>query len=102
MRIVSFLLLLSAVSLSAQSRNDQVVRAVHAVLQAQQEAWNRHDLGAFLNGYWNSPDLTFFSGADARSGWEATRERYRNRYQSAGHEMGKLEFSELNIEPLAD
>jgi len=74
--------------------------AVEAVLRTQQDAWNRHDLDAFMAGYWNSPELTFFSGANERNGWQATLDRYRAAYASPGHEMGKLEFSELRIEML--
>jgi ketosteroid isomerase-like protein len=74
--------------------------AVEAVLRTQQDAWNRHDLEAFMAGYWNSPELTFFSGANVRDGWQATLDRYRATYASPGHEMGKLEFSGLRIEML--
>jgi uncharacterized protein (TIGR02246 family) len=74
--------------------------AVEAVLRMQQEAWNRHDLDAFMAGYWNSPELTFFSGANERNGWQAALERYRAAYASPGHEMGTLEFSGLRIEML--
>ena len=68
---------------------------VEHVLRTQQEAWNRHDLDGFMAGYWNSPELTFFSGAKENHGWQATMDRYRARYASPGHEMGKLEFSGL-------
>lgn len=74
--------------------------AVEAVLRTQQDAWNRHDLDAFMSSYWNSPELTFFSGANERRGWQATLDRYRAAYASPGHEMGKLEFSGLRIEML--
>jgi beta-aspartyl-peptidase (threonine type) len=74
--------------------------AIRKVLDDQSEAWNRGDLEAFMAGYWNSSQLTFFSGKDRMSGWQATIERYRKRYQSAGHEMGKLTFSGIEIEPL--
>jgi uncharacterized protein (TIGR02246 family) len=74
--------------------------AVEAVLRTQQDAWNRHDLDAFMVGYWNSPELTFFSSANERNGWQATLDRYRAAYASPGHEMGKLEFSALRIEML--
>ena len=74
--------------------------AVEDVLHAQQDAWNRHDLNAFMSGYWNSPDLTFFSGAKETSGWQATLDRYRATYASPGHEMGKLEFADLRVESL--
>jgi beta-aspartyl-peptidase (threonine type) len=74
--------------------------AIQKVLDSQVDAWNRHDLEAFMAGYWNSPDLTFFSGAKETQGWQATLERYRKNYQSGGAEMGKLEFSDLQIEML--
>lgn len=74
--------------------------AIKHVLAAQQDAWNRHDLDAFMSGYWNSPELTFFSGAKETRGWQATLERYRATYNSAGHAMGKLDFSDLRIEML--
>src|ERR1700721_3677021 len=74
--------------------------AVGAVLRTQQGAWNRHDLDAFMAGYWNSPELTFFSGANEHKGWQATLDRYRAAYASPGHEMGKLEFSGLSSEML--
>jgi len=74
--------------------------AIRKVLQSQVEAWNRHDLDAFMVGYWNSPELTFFSGATVTHGWKPTLERYRKKYQSPGTEMGKLEFQDLQVEML--
>jgi len=74
--------------------------AIRKVLQSQVEAWNRHDLAAFMAGYWNSPELTFFSGATVTHGWQPTLERYRQKYQSPGAEMGKLEFQDLQVEML--
>ena len=53
-----------------------------------------------MTGYWNSLDLTFFSGAKESRGWQATIDRYRTTYTSAGHEIGKLDFSDLRIEIL--
>jgi beta-aspartyl-peptidase (threonine type) len=73
---------------------------VRGVLNRQQAAWNRHDLEAFMSGYWNSPELTFFSGAKGTHGWQPTLERYRKTYQGEGHEMGKLEFTDLNVQAL--
>jgi len=74
--------------------------AIRKVLEAQVEAWNKHDLEGFMFGYWNSPRLTFFSGAKETQGWQATLERYRKNYESAHAEMGKLEFSDLQIDML--
>ena len=70
--------------------------AIRAVLQAQVEAWNHHDLQGFMTGYWNSPELTFFSGATETKGWQPTLERYKPRYQAEGRSMGTLSFSDLN------
>jgi ketosteroid isomerase-like protein len=74
--------------------------AVEQVLRTQQDAWNHHDIDQFMQGYWNSADLTFFSGAKETSGWQATLDRYKASYASPGHEMGRLEFSELRVESL--
>jgi beta-aspartyl-peptidase (threonine type) len=71
------------------------------VLVSQVEAWNHGKLDAFMQGYWHSPDLTFFSGATVTRGWEPTLLRYRQRYQTEGKEMGKLEFQDLNIDLLS-
>ena len=72
-------------------------KAIERVLRTQQEAWNRHDLERFMAGYWNSPELTFFSDAKEHDGWQATMDRYLATYSSPGREMGKLEFSGLRV-----
>jgi ketosteroid isomerase-like protein len=90
-----------SVSGVAQSTTQDIASDVENVLRQQAGAWNRHDLEGFMAGYWNSPALIFFSGAQKTSGWQSTLERYRARYQSEGHEMGKLEFSDLSIQQLS-
>jgi len=81
-------------------RDGDSVAAIRRVLSEQQAAWNRQDLEAFMAGYWNSPELTFFSGAHESKGWQATLDRYRATYQGAGHAMGRLEFANLRVEML--
>jgi ketosteroid isomerase-like protein len=85
---------------AASPDNDSAKIEIAKVLRTQQDAWNRHDLDTFMAGYWNSPDLTFFSGAKENHGWQATMDRYRATYTSPGHEMGRLDFSDLRIEML--
>ena len=98
--VVTFLLKLY----SAQRSQDRVTedrQAIQNVLNAQVAAWNRGDLEQFMTGYWHSNKLTFFSGKDATSGWQATLDRYRKRYQAEGRDkMGTLSFSDLEIELL--
>ena len=74
--------------------------AIRAVLDAQVEAWNRRDLEGYMAGYWNSPDLVFQSGATTTRGWQATLERYRERYTGEGKEMGRLQFQEVEVQLL--
>jgi beta-aspartyl-peptidase (threonine type) len=89
-----------AISGVAQNANDADRVAIRKVIEDQQTAWNRQDLEAFMSGYWNSPELTFFSGAHESKGWQAALDRYKKNYQGVGHEMGKLEFANLRIEML--
>lgn len=98
-RLTCCLWLLSVFAASQISNESQ--SAIEHVLRTQQQAWNYHDLNAFMAGYWNSPDLTFFSGAKESKGWQATLDRYRATYDSPGHEMGKLDFSDLRVEVLS-
>jgi len=94
-----------AITMAAQKQKDDaspnVDAAVRAVLDAQVAAWNHHDLEGFMAGYWNSPELTFFSGATETKGWQPTLERYRRSYQAEGKAMGTLSFSDLQIQALA-
>lgn len=75
--------------------------AIRHVLASQVDAWNRGDLPAYMEGYWRSPDLVFFSGATETRGWQPTLERYQKRYAAPGKEMGKLEFSDVRIDMLS-
>lgn len=96
--IVTFtLLIFSALVVWGHSDEKVVIRKV---LDDQVLAWNKGDLEGFMAGYWNSNDLTFFSGSNPTHGWQTTLDRYRSRYQSEGKEMGKLSFTELQVEML--
>ena len=77
-------------------------RAIQRVLDEQAAAWNKGDLAAFMKGYLESEQLTFFSGNAKTAGWKATLERYQKKYQSDGKEMGKLKFEEMSTELLGD
>jgi len=79
----------------------ELEEGIKHLLVSQVEAWNHGQLEAFMQGYWQSPDLTFLSGATVTKGWQPTLERYRQRYQAQGKEMGKLEFQDLSIDLLS-
>ena len=93
-------IVVSASVLPLGAGDEKPAQAVQKVLDDQVIAWNKKDLEGFMAGYWQSPDLSFFSGNAKTKGWQATLERYRKRYQGEGKEMGTLKFSELSIEML--
>jgi ketosteroid isomerase-like protein len=70
--------------------------AISAVLNAQQAAWNRGDVDAFLVGYWRSPELTFSGSSGVSRGWDGVMARYKKNYPDRAA-MGQLDFSELEF-----
>lgn len=70
--------------------------ALTQILHAQQAAWNRGDVDAFLEGYWRSPELTFSGASGIARGWDAVLARYKKNYPDKAA-MGQLEFSNLEI-----
>jgi beta-aspartyl-peptidase (threonine type) len=82
--------------------DDKLIRtAVESILRAQEAAWNRGDIDAFVEHYWKSDALTFSSGGKTLRGWNETLKRYRERYPTP-EKMGRLSFSGLEITPLGD
>ena len=94
---VHVVFLWSAQAVLAQQDGPEAVRKM---LDAQTAAWNRGDLGEFMQGYWHAEEVTFFSGDTIIKGWERTLERYRMKYKSGGKQMGKLSFSDDGVEML--
>jgi uncharacterized protein (TIGR02246 family) len=70
--------------------------AITAVLSAQQFAWNRGDVDAFLTGYWRSPELTFSGSSGVARGWDGVLARYKKNYPDRVA-MGQLDFSNLEF-----
>jgi len=79
---------------------DEQSEAIRAVLTTQQAAWNHGDIPAFLEGYWNSPELTFSGGDGIVRGYAGLLQRYRKSYPDRAA-MGELDFSGLEIRILA-
>lgn len=89
-------LILSAISVSAQSKDEKTKAAIKKVMDEQTAAWNRGDIEGFMKGYWNSPEMMFVSGDSMTKGWQPTLDRYKKSYDSRS-KMGNLTFSELEI-----
>jgi ketosteroid isomerase-like protein len=69
---------------------------IQEVLKAQQSAWNRGDVDAFVAGYWQSPELTFSGSNGVSRGWDGVLARYKKNYPDRAT-MGVLDFSELEF-----
>jgi beta-aspartyl-peptidase (threonine type) len=95
------LLILAAASVNvAQSKNEKIKADLKKVMDEQVAAWNRGDIDGFMQGYWNSPEMTFVSGDNVTKGWQPTLERYKKNYNTRA-KMGVLTFSEIEIEILS-
>jgi ketosteroid isomerase-like protein len=81
--------------------DDSIRAAVESILRAQEDAWNRGDLDAFMDHYWKSEALTFSSGGKTTRGWTETLNRYRERYPTP-EKMGRVKFSGLEITPVGN
>jgi beta-aspartyl-peptidase (threonine type) len=86
---------------SSTGQDDLIRTEIERVLEAQVEAWNRGDVDAFMEHYWNSEDLTFSSGGKTTRGWTETLNGYRERYPTP-EKMGSVTFSGLETTPLGD
>lgn len=64
---------------------------IDSLMTAQQAAWNRADIPAFMEYYWKSDSLKFTGKRGITYGWNATLSNYQKSYSSP-EEMGKLEF----------
>jgi len=99
--------ILGSTSLSAQSRKSDITSEIRAALKTQQEAWNRGDIDAFMNGYargsrQSGSDSTVFVSEDkVTRGWQTVRDRYKKKYSDRA-KMGTLTFSDLEITPLSN
>jgi beta-aspartyl-peptidase (threonine type) len=92
----------SAVELSSEPRTRVADAEIRQLLDAQVLAWNRGDLEGYMSGYWNSGELTFFSGTTETGGWKPALDRYRRHYKKSGSPMGRLAFRHLRIETLGE
>lgn len=100
--LILMLLLFFAPCFSSVGQDNHRVSAssaITSVLNAQESAWNKGDLRAFMDGYWNSPEVTFSGSSGVSRGWQSVYVGYQQRYPSQAA-MGHLDFSNLEIRSL--
>ena len=93
-------IVMTALVCAAPEQVSNSVAEIQSVLTAQQAAWNRGDIDAFMNGYARSTSTVFVSEDEVRRGWETVRDRYRAKYSDHA-KMGTLSFSEIEVNMLS-
>jgi ketosteroid isomerase-like protein len=95
---VCYVLIATLVCFAEKPSNS--VAEIQSVLTAQQDAWNRGDIDAFMNGYARSASTVFVSEDEVSRGWEIVRDRYRVKYSDRA-KMGMLSFSDVEVTMLS-
>jgi beta-aspartyl-peptidase (threonine type) len=99
--VVALAIAFCGAPITQASEPNGAAREIEAVLHAQQDAWNRGDIDAFMNGYWRSDQTAFVSGDEVTRGWQKVLDRYKKKYSDRA-KMGTLTFSNLEINPISD
>lgn len=75
------------------SQSDIVAKEqIKLVLKFQENSWNRGDIAAYMEGYWNSDSLLFIGSKGPTYGWMKTFKNYLESYPNQ-KSMGKLSFT---------
>ena len=93
--VICCMLMVAAVCAEPEQGSTSVAE-IQSVLTAQQDAWNRGDIDAFMEGYARSASTVFVSQDEVSRGWETVRDRYRVKY-SDRTKMGTLTFSDIEV-----
>jgi ketosteroid isomerase-like protein len=98
--VVFALLTLSCISIKADVTTDTIETSdslesaeagIRLVMEAQEIAWNNHDLEGFMQGYWKSEQLKFYGPNGLTLGWDQTLANYKRNYPTSA-ESGTLNF----------
>lgn len=90
-------LMLCSVTLFAQNADE---KAIKDAMHKQELDWNKGDIDAFMQGYWNSEELTFIGKNGIKKGWQTTLNNYKKSYPNKDM-MGELTFKLLELKPLS-
>lgn len=100
MKLIALVAALVPLVTACRSTSSQVDE-VRQLVERQQAAWNAGDVERFLRvGYWDSPELTFFSGGDVVRGFDTMLQRFLKRYKQGNAESGELTFADVVVTPL--
>ncbi len=89
--LILFFIFSCLTAMNTVSAQNGDVAAIKAILIEQQEAWSNNDLEGFMEGYWKSDSLTYYSGGKITQGWQTTLDNYKKGYPTKT-DTGKLNF----------
>jgi hypothetical protein len=92
-----FFLVVTSRPISAQSNAEKKIRLI---LDRQTEAWNRGDLKAFMDGYWENDSLMYIGKSGITYGYARTLASYQKNYGDTAR-MGKLRFDLIHVRRLS-
>jgi len=85
----------------ASNPSHEKKKLILAVLQKQQEEWNKGNLDGFMSSYWNSDTLRFVSNRGVTYGWDKVMANYKKNYPDSSA-MGKLDFDIIHVELIGE
>ena len=74
--------------------------SIMTVMKDQENAWNRGDIDAFMEGYWKSDRLSFTGSKGISYGWNQVLANYKKNYPDKAT-MGKLQFDVDELNPIS-
>ena len=72
---------------------------IMSVLEAQEKAWSKGDIGGFMEGYWRSDSITFVGSRGLSYGYDTVLRNYKAGYPDR-QSMGELNFDILSFKML--
>ena len=91
-------ILLMAGTVAAGNATEEITKMLHD----QDAAWTRGDLDGFMSCYDRTGALVFMTSDGPVRSYETLKARYEKRYKTGQNDFGKLTFSDLQVEELAD
>ena len=101
MKYLYILFFIGFFSCQCPSTDEAAKKEINQILLEQQNGWNNGSIKAYMQGYHKSDSLRFASGGNVTYGWQTTLDRYSIGYPDKTT-MGKLTFSEIDIEMISE
>ncbi|WP_373517964.1 DUF4440 domain-containing protein [Pricia sp.] len=89
--LLPFFILFCLTTVNTGYTQNEDEKAIQALMAEQEKAWSNYDLKGFMEGYWQSDSLTYYSGGRVTKGWQTTLDNYKKGYPTQ-KDTGTLNF----------